>query len=186
MSLEKSFDRVGPAAHFQTLAGKDHQGIADWVNTYAYEQPLCVSEHVKGTRACVYYSKGDPAFVALEFGTLDPEQTYVPLGNLPGSVSMSVVGTIDPISRHFVADDILDSELDLFERIETLQRYGFVTVSALCCSSIPDVITCATKYHWGRFGLSNTLNAQGLMVRVASHVARLENADQEPSGFFID
>ena len=156
------------------------------------QEPLCVSEKVDGCAIAIRYVEGCLQAAWTRSGAdatalvrlVAPKKLSQPLsievrGELYDSVTgkQSVPAQALRKPNHtgeglaFIAYTLVDADGDEFLTLERLAVLGFSTVSAVCCTTVADVIACHRQWKAGCFGRSE-LPTDGIVIRIADHAAQ--------------
>ena len=182
----------GGGSALLSLNNGDSEELDHWLSLSGTEEPLCVSEKVDGCAIAIRYVMGhlvaawtrSGADATQVVGRVAPAELSQPLSiEVRGELYDSVTGkqsvpaqalrkpnhTGDGLG--FIAYTLMDADGDEFLTLERLAALGFDTVSAVCCTTVADVISCHRQWKAGCFGRSE-LPTDGIVIRIADHAAQ--------------
>lgn len=181
--------RPGGGSVLLSLHNGDQEELEHWIATRAAQEPLCVSEKVDGCAIALRYVEGRLSAAWTRSGKdatpllakVAPKRLSQPLtievrGELYDAVDgrQSVPAQALRKASHtgeglaFIAYTLVGADGDEFLSLERLAKLGFDTVSAICCSSVADVVGCHHRWRAGCFGRSS-LPTDGIVIRIADH-----------------
>lgn len=182
----------GGGSKLLSLDNGDAEDLEYWIDRNGVSEPLCVSEKVDGCAIAIRYVNGLLEAAWTRSGKdatalvskVAPSQLNQPLtvevrGELYDSETgrQSVPAQALRKAGHtgaglgFIAYTLVDADGDEFLTLERLSRLGFDTVTAVCCSTVKEVLQCHRKWLAGCFGRSE-LPTDGIVVRIADHEAQ--------------
>jgi DNA ligase (NAD+) len=182
----------GGGSHLLSLNNGDREELDHWLSMSGAQEPLCVSEKVDGCAIAIRYVLGrleaawtrSGADATALVARVAPKKLSQPLSiEVRGELYDSVTGkqsvpaqalrkpnhTGDGLG--FIAYTLVDADGDEFLTLERLAALGFDTVSAVCCTTVADVIACHRQWKAGCFGRSE-LPTDGIVIRIADHAAQ--------------
>lgn len=179
----------GGGSALLSLNNGDSEELDHWLSMSGAQEPLCVSEKVDGCAIAIRYVLGRLEAAWTRSGAdatslveqVAPASLSQPLsievrGELYDSAmgKQSVPAQALRKSGHtgeglaFIAYTLVDADGDEFLTLERLAALGFDTVSAVCCTTVADVISCHRQWKAGCFGRSE-LPTDGIVIRIADH-----------------
>jgi DNA ligase (NAD+) len=182
----------GGGSHLLSLNNGDREELDHWLSTHGGQEPLCVSEKVDGCAIAIRYVLGrleaawtrSGADATALVARVAPKKLSQRLSiEVRGELYDSVTGkqsvpaqalrkpnhTGDGLG--FIAYTLVEADGDEFLTLERLATLGFDTVSAVCCTTVADVIACHRQWKAGCFGRSE-LPTDGIVIRIADHAAQ--------------
>lgn len=184
--------KPGGGSELLSLDNGDAEDLEYWIDRNGVSEPLCVSEKVDGCAIAIRYVNGLLEAAWTRSGKdatalvskVAPAQIKQPLtvevrGELydseTGRQSVPAQALRKPghtgSGLGFIAYTLVDADGDEFLTLERLSRLGFDTVTAVCCSTVKEVLQCHRKWLAGCFGRSE-LPTDGIVVRIADHEAQ--------------
>jgi DNA ligase (NAD+) len=182
----------GGGSALLSLNNGDSEELDHWISTSGAQEPLCVSEKIDGCAIAIRYVDGvlDAAWTRSGADAAALVRLVAPV-NLPQPLSIEVRGELYDSatgrqsvpaqalrkSSHtgeglaFIAYTLVGADGDEFLTLERLAALGFDTVSAVCCTTVADVIACHRQWKAGCFGRSE-LPTDGIVIRVADHASQ--------------
>jgi len=182
----------GGGSALLSLNNGDSEELDHWISMSGAQEPLCVSEKVDGCAIAIRYVGGCLQAAWTRSGAdatalvrlVAPKKLSQPLsvevrGELYDSVTgkQSVPAQALRKAGHtgaglaFIAYTLVDADGDEFLTLERLAALGFDTVSAVCCTTVADVISCHRQWKAGCFGRSE-LPTDGIVIRIADHAVQ--------------
>jgi DNA ligase (NAD+) len=182
----------GGGSALLSLNNGDSEELDHWISMSGAQEPLCVSEKVDGCAIAIRYVLGRLEAAWTRSGAdatalvrlVAPKKLSQPFsievrGELYDSVTgkQSVPAQALRKPNHtgeglaFIAYTLVDADGDEFLTLERLDALGFDTVSAVCCTTVADVIACHRQWKAGCFGRSE-LPTDGIVIRIADHAAQ--------------
>ncbi len=182
----------GGGSRLLSLHNGDAEELEHWVATRAPEEPLCVSEKVDGCAIAIRYVEGRLEAAWTRSGKdatqlvsrVAPKRLKQPLtievrGELYDSVDgrQSVPAQALRKADHsgaglgFVAYTLVGADGDEFLTLERLSRLGFDVVTAICCTTVKEVLDCHRRWKAGCFGRLD-LPTDGIVIRIADHATQ--------------
>ena len=182
----------GGGSDLLSLNNGDSEEFEHWVSMTGAQQPLCVSEKVDGCAIAIQYVEGrlkaawtrSGADATVLVSRVAPKKLSQPLSiEVRGELFDSVTGKQSVPAQAlrkpnhtgyglgFIAYTLVDADGDEFLTLERLAALGFDTVSAVCCTTVADVIACHRQWKAGCFGRSE-LPTDGIVIRIADHAVQ--------------
>ena len=182
----------GGGSALLSLNNGDSEELDHWIAMSGAQEPLCVSEKVDGCAIAIRYVGGCLQAAWTRSGAdatalvrlVAPKKLSQPLsievrGELYDSVTgkQSVPAQALRKAGHtgaglaFIAYTLVDADGDEFLTLERLAALGFDTVSAVCCATVAEVISCHRQWKADCFGRSE-LPTDGIVIRIADHAAQ--------------
>jgi DNA ligase (NAD+) len=182
----------GGGSALLSLNNGDGEELDHWIAMSGAQEPLCVSEKVDGCAIAIRYVGGCLQAAWTRSGAdatalvrlVAPKKLSQPLsievrGELYDSVTgkQSVPAQALRKAGHtgeglaFIAYTLVDADGDEFLTLERLAALGFDTVSAVCCTTVAEVISCHRQWKADCFGRSK-LPTDGIVIRIADHAAQ--------------
>jgi len=182
----------GGGSALLSLNNGDSEELDHWIAMSGAQEPLCVSEKVDGCAIAIRYVGGCLQAAWTRSGAdatalvrlVAPKKLSQPLsievrGELYDSVTgkQSVPAQALRKAGHtgeglaFIAYTLVDADGDEFLTLERLAALGFDTVSAVCCTTVAEVISCHRQWKADCFGRSK-LPTDGIVIRIADHAAQ--------------
>jgi len=182
----------GGGSALLSLNNGDSEELDHWISMSGAQEPLCVSEKVDGCAIAIRYVGGCLQAAWTRSGAdatalvrlVAPKKLSQPLsievrGELYDSVTgkQSVPAQALRKAGHtgeglaFIAYTLVDADGDEFLTLERLAALGFDTVSAVCCTTVAEVISCHRQWKADCFGRSK-LPTDGIVIRIADHAAQ--------------
>jgi len=182
----------GGGSALLSLNNGDSEELDHWISMSGAQEPLCVSEKVDGCAIAIRYVRGCLQAAWTRSGAdatalvrlVAPKKLSQPLsievrGELYDSVTgkQSVPAQALRKAGHtgeglaFIAYTLVDADGDEFLTLERLAALGFDTVSAVCCTTVAEVISCHRQWKADCFGRSK-LPTDGIVIRIADHAAQ--------------
>ncbi len=182
----------GGGSALLSLNNGDSEELDHWLSMSGAQEPLCVSEKVDGCAIAIQYVEGrlqaawtrSGADATALVSKVAPATLSQPLSiEVRGELYDSVTGKQSVpaqalrqlnhtgVPLGFIAYTLVDADGDEFLTLERLAALGFDTVSAVCCTTIADVIACHRQWRAGCFGRSE-LPTDGIVIRIADHAAQ--------------
>lgn len=179
----------GGGSKLLSLDNGDAEELEYWMTRIGSQEPLCVSEKVDGCALAIRYSEGrlsaawtrsgkDATRLALLVApvVLSKPLTVEVRGELYDaatgrqSVPAQALRKFDHTGEGlgFIAYTLVDADGDEFLTLERLSALGFDTVTAVCCTTLDEVIACHGQWKAGCFGRSK-LPTDGIVIRIADH-----------------
>ena len=182
----------GGGSALLSLNNGDREELDHWLSTCGGQEPLCVSEKVDGCAIAIQYVEGCLQAAWTRSGAdatelvarVAPKKLSQPLSvEVRGELFDSVAGKqsvpaqalrkLDHTGEGlgFIAYTLVDADGDEFLTLERLAALGFDTVSAVCCTTVADVIACHRQWKAACFGRSE-LPTDGIVIRIADHAVQ--------------
>ena len=182
----------GGGSALLSLNNGDNEELDHWLSVSGAQEPLCVSEKIDGCAIAIRYVLGrleaawtrSGADATVLVARVAPKKLSQPLsievrGELFDSVTgkQSVPAQALRKSNHtgeglgFIAYTLVNADGDEFLTLERLDALGFDTVSAVCCTTVAEVISCHRQWKAGCFGRSE-LPTDGIVIRIAAHASQ--------------
>ena len=182
----------GGGSALLSLNNGDREELDHWLSTCGGQEPLCVSEKVDGCAIAIQYVEGCLQAAWTRSGAdatelvarVAPKKLSQPLSvEVRGELFDSVAGKqsvpaqalrkLDHTGEGLglIAYTLVDADGDEFLTLERLAALGFDTVSAVCCTTVADVIACHRQWKAGCFGRSE-LPTDGIVIRIADHAVQ--------------
>ena len=182
----------GGGSALLSLNNGDREELEHWLALCGAQEPLCVSEKVDGCAIAIRYRLGQLEAAWTRSGAdatalvarVAPKKLSQPLSiEVRGELFDSVTGKQSVPAQalrkpnhtgdglDFIAYTLVDADGDEFLTLERLSALGFDTVSAVCCTTVADVIACHRQWKAGCFGRSE-LPTDGIVIRIAGHQAQ--------------
>ena len=182
----------GGGSALLSLNNGDSEELDHWISMSGAQEPLCVSEKVDGCAIAIQYVEGCLQAAWTRSGAdATALVSRVAPATLPQPLSIEVRGELfDSVTGKqsvpaqalrkaghtgeglaFIAYTLVDADGDEFLTLERLAALGFDTVSAVCCTTVADVIACYRQWKAGCFGRSE-LPTDGIVIRIADHAVQ--------------
>ena len=182
----------GGGSALLSLNNGDSEELDHWLSTCGAQEPLCVSEKVDGCAIAIRYVLGRLEAAWTRSGAdatelvarVAPKKLSQPLSvEVRGELFDSVAGKQSVPAQAlrkpnhtgeglgFIAYTLVDADGDEFLTLERLAALGFDTVSAVCCTTVADVIACHRQWKAACFGRSE-LPTDGIVIRIADHAVQ--------------
>ena len=182
----------GGGSALLSLNNGDSEELDHWLSMSGAQEPLCVSEKVDGCAIAIRYVLGRLEAAWTRSGAdatalvrlVAPKKLSQPLSiEVRGELFDSVTGKQSVPAQAlrkpnhtgeglgFIAYTLVNADGDEFLTLERLAALGFDTVSAVCCTTVADVISCHRQWKAGCFGRSE-LPTDGIVIRIADHQAQ--------------
>lgn len=179
----------GGGSKLLSLHNGDAEELEHWIATRALQEPLCVSEKVDGCAIAIRYVDGLLEAAWTRSGKdatqlvakVAPKRLEQPLsievrGELYDAVDgrQSVPAQALRKPSHtgeglaFIAYTLVGADGDEFLTLERLSKLGFDVVTAICCTSLGEVLDCHRRWKAGCFGRLD-LPTDGIVIRIADH-----------------
>ena len=179
----------GGGSALLSLDNGDVEELGHWIARCGLQEPLCVSEKVDGCAIAIRYVGGALEAAWTRSGMdatalvarVAPQRLEQPLTiEVRGALYDASTGRqsvpAQALRRHghtgdglaFIAYTLVDADGDEFLTLERLSRLGFDTVTAVCCTTIDEVVACHRRWKAGCFGRSE-LPTDGIVIRIADH-----------------
>ncbi len=179
----------GGGSALLSLASGDEEDLERWMALSGPQEPLCVSEKVDGCAIAIQYVEGVLEAAWTRSGKdatslvarVAPARLQRPLTievrgelydastgrqSVPAQALRRAGHTGDGLG--FIAYTLVGADGDEFLTLERLSQLGFDTVTAVCCTTVSDVLACHRRWKAGCFGRSE-LPTDGIVIRVADH-----------------
>lgn len=181
--------RPGGGSALLSLHNGDAEELEHWIATRGPQEPLCVSEKVDGCAIAIRYVDGVLSAAWSRSGKdatrlvskVAPKRLKQPLTievrgelydavdgrqSVPAQALRNLSHTGEGLG--FIAYTLVDADGDEFLTLERLSRLGFSVVTAICCTSVDEVLECHRRWKAGCFGRSD-LPTDGIVIRIADH-----------------